>query len=154
MNLSKKETEQLRKLFNEEIIKYSDDIFEQLLEYENSNCYVRLTEEILDFLDDNLDFQEYKEEYSKNIGEIVFMSCYGEPVYPLTELQNFLDRDGQEKVSNQFQFYTLGQIEILTINDVAENRGFIGIIDSFSHIEYDNFNDLFIYSMLKYLNNK
>lgn len=40
------------------------------------------------------------------------------------------------------------------VSSVSDNRGFAGVMDSFTHVTYDNFNDLFIYSMLKYKNKK
>ena len=45
------ETKELREIFNAEILKYSDSIFNQMLRYYDSDCYVVLTEEILNFLD-------------------------------------------------------------------------------------------------------
>lgn len=50
-------------------------------------------------------------------------------------------------------FYTLADIEE-TLRSVSNKRGFLGIMDNYSHISYENFDDIYIFSKLKCLNSK
>ena len=149
------ETKKLREIFNAEILKYSDSIFNQMLRYYDSDCYVVLTDEILNFLNENFESFGFVENYSSAIGETVYVSFYGDSILPLDNFKNQLKKMISENVTynSDLTFYTLYDIEE-TLRSVSSNKGFIGIIDSYSHIEYETFDELFIYSVLKMKNNK
>ena len=118
------------------------------------NYFVKLTLEMLEFLDLNFENYgvEFVNDYSDVIGEIVYFSFYGFELFPIDEkLRKQISED--EDPSNGLEFYSLKDIENL-VSSVSDNRGFAGVMDSFTHVTYDNFNDLFIYSMLKYKNKK
>ena len=147
------EIEKLRDIFNSEIINFSDSIFTQLLKYTKDDCFVILTQDILSFLDEN--FEDYPadwiEDYSYAIGETAYITYHGEPIFPLTTLKERIKESNNPE--NHLSFYTFNDIES-SINGVSNNNGFNGIIDGFSHVEYDHFEDLFIYSALKMKNKK
>ena len=118
------------------------------------NYFVKLTLEMLEFLDLNFENYgvEFVNDYSDVIGEIVYFSFYGFELFPIDEkLRKQISED--EDPSNGLEFYSLKDIENL-VSSVSDNRGFAGVMDSFTHVTYDNFNDLFSYSMLKYKNKK
>lgn len=153
--MAKKEISELREVFNQELIKYSDVFYGKCVrDATDENYFVKLTLEMLEFLD--LYFEnygvEFVKDYSSIIGEIVYFSFYGFELFPIDEkLRKQISED--EDPSNGLEFYSLKDIENL-VSSVSDNRGFAGIMDSFTHVTYDNFNDLFIYSMLKYKNKK
>lgn len=154
--MTKKEITELREVFNQELINYSDTFYESCVkDATDENYFVKLTLEMLEFLD--LHFENYGvdfvKDYSDIIGETVYFSFYGFELFPIDEkLKKQISED--EDPSNGLVFYSLNDIKDLVINSVSDNKGFTGIIDSFSHITYDNLNDLFIYSMLRYKNKK
>lgn len=153
--MTKKENLELREVFNQELIKQSDVFYNNCIEDAiNEDYFVRLTHEMLEFLDHN--FQNYGvdfvEDYSSIIGEIVYLSFYDYSLFPLNEsLKKQIDADPDP--SKGLEFHNLSDVENL-VNSVSGNKGFVGIIQYFSHITYDNLNHLFIYSMLKYKNKK
>jgi hypothetical protein len=154
--MTKKEITELRAVFNQELIKYSDTFYENCVKYAtDENYFVELTLEMLEFLD--LHFENYGvdfvKDYSEIIGETVYFSFYGFELFPVDDkLRKQISED--EDPSDGLVFYSFNDIEDLVINSISNNRGFTGIIDSFTHVTYDNLNDLFIYSMLKYKNKK
>ena len=151
------ETKKLREIFNAEILKYSDSIFNQMLRYYDSDCYVVLTEEILNFLDtiEIFDIYDFVNNYSSAIGEAVYISFYGETILPLDKFKKSLEDLNSKNYdySSDFFFYTLEDIK-MSINDSSNNKGFIGLIDSYSYVKYEDFDNIFIYSILKMKNNK
>lgn len=154
--MTKKEISELREVFNQELIKYSDVFYDDCLEdANNENYFVELTLEMLKFLD--LHFENYDvafvEDYSSIIGEIVYFSFYGYGLFPLNDsLKKQINEDPNP--SEGLEFHNLSDIEDLVINSISHNKGFMGIMDSFTHVTYDNFHALFIYSMLKFKNKK
>ena len=151
------ETKKLREIFNAEILKYSDSIFNQMLRYYDSDCYVVLTEEILNFLDtiEIFDIYDFVNNYSSAIGETVYINFSGDSIFPLDKFKKRLETLNSENYDygSDLSFYTLEDIEI-SINDSSDNKGFIGLIDSYSYVKYENFDDIFIYSVLIMKNKK
>lgn len=147
--------QKIREVFNSELIKYSDSLFQQLEEFNNSECFVVLTEDLLNFLNANFESFEFIENYSDSIGQTVYISFYGDSIFPLDNLKKQLEKMDLENsnYNTDLTFYTLYDIEE-ALRSVSSNKGFIGIIDSYSHIEYETFDELFIYSVLKMKNNK
>lgn len=147
------EIKKLREIFNLELIHFSDSIFNQFLKYTDDDCFVVLTKDILSFLKEN--FEDYTsdwiEEYSLAIGEIVYITYNGESIFPLTTLKKYIK--DSENPENNLSFYTFDDIES-GINGVSNKNGFVGIMDAYSHVGYDNFEDIFIYSALKMKNSK
>lgn len=147
------EIKKLRDIFNAEIVSFSDSIFNQLLKHTQGDCFVILTKDILSFLDDH--FEDYPvdwiEDYQYAIGETVYITYHGKSIFPLNILKEQIKE--AENPENYLSFYTFTDLES-GINGASHNNGFIGIIDTFSHVEYDTFEDLFIYSILKMKNLK
>lgn len=152
------ENKKLREFFNVELINYSDSIFNQILSHYDSDCCVILTEEILNFLEEikTFDIYDFINNYSSAIGETVYISFYGDSIFPLDKFKQKLKEMDLENIDygSDLSFYTMYDIKDLVINSISDNKGFMGVIDTFSHIEYENFELLFIYSLLKMKNHK
>lgn len=134
--MTKKENAELREIFNQELIKYSDVFYNNSVrDARDENYYVELTLEMLKFLD--LHFENYGVEfvndYSDIIGETIYASFYGFELFPIGEKikKQILEND---EPSDGLEFYSLKDIENLVVNSVADNKGFVGILDSFTHV--------------------
>ena len=84
--------QKIREVFNSELIKYSDSLFQQLEEFNNSECFVVLTEDLLNFLNANFESFEFIENYSDSIGQTVYISFYGDSIFPLDNLKKQLEK--------------------------------------------------------------
>ena len=77
--MTKKEISELREVFNQELIKYSDVFYGRCVrDATEENYFVKLTLEMLEFLDLNFENYgvEFVNDYSDVIGEIVYFSFY------------------------------------------------------------------------------
>ena len=86
--MTKKEITELREVFNQELIKYSDTFYGNCVKYAtDENYFVELTLEMLEFLD--LHFENYGVDFVKDycdiIGETVYFSFYGFELFPVDE---------------------------------------------------------------------
>lgn len=146
--MTKNEIAPLRALFNEKLNEYSDALFNTFLDYLEEESYVVLTEEILDTLDKWYPDDDFKENYTYAIGETVYIGTVNGD--SLLSLLKSYKTDSEEKLPS-VEFYTLFDIEE-TLKSVSDAKGFLGVMDSYTHIKYENFYDIFIYSMLKLKN--
>lgn len=151
--MTKGEITKIRKAFNNTVVEYSKNLLDSFFDYSDDKNFIELTEEILAFLDTHLSGLDIAENYASTLGEIVYISLEGWDIFPLDETKKMLESTTEES-KPKLTFYSFFDIENLVIKSVADDRGFLGIMDSESYVSYNNFEDLFIYTVLKVKNGK
>lgn len=145
----------IQEIFKKTILQKTDSLFENYFEIFDSNCFILLTEELLNQLDEIFDKSQLKETYSYAVGEFIYADIYGDNLFPLEDIEKMKLGELVEKGENiiyisgfdyddEMNFYTLKSIKKIITNDFFED--FENVITN------DFFEKIFIYSTLKVLN--
>ena len=145
----------IQEIFKKTILQKTDSLFENYFETLDSNCFILLTEELLNQLDEIFDKSQLKETYSYAVGEFIYADIYGDNLFPLKDIEKMKLGELVEKGENiiyisgfdyddEMNFYTLKSIKKIITNDFFED--FENVITN------DFFEKIFIYSTLKVLN--